>query len=65
MGEFAGCYSHDRDRKALEAKFGDKVKIASVERVAEGADAERVLRRTRASSSAKMGLIWLTRWRAS
>jgi simple sugar transport system substrate-binding protein len=38
-------YQHDLGRKAVEAKFGAKVKTTFVENVAEGADAERVIRK--------------------
>ena len=37
-------YAHDLGRKALEAKFGDKVKTTFIESVKEGPDAERVIR---------------------
>ena len=36
-------FQHDLGRKAVEAKFGDKVKTSFVENVEEGADAERVI----------------------
>ncbi len=35
---------HDLGRKAIEAKFGDKIKVTTVENVPENADAERVIR---------------------
>jgi basic membrane protein A len=38
-------YQHDLGRKAVEAKFGGKVKTTFVENVPEGADAERVVRK--------------------
>ena len=38
-------YQHDLGRKAVEAKFGAKVKTTFVENVPEGADAERVVRK--------------------
>lgn len=44
VGESGWSYSHDQGRKAVEQKFGDKVKTTFVESVPEGADAERVLR---------------------
>ncbi|MGA8890065.1 MAG: BMP family ABC transporter substrate-binding protein [Anaeromyxobacteraceae bacterium] len=37
-------YAHDLGRKALEAKYGDKVKTTFIESVKEGPDAERVIR---------------------
>ena len=43
-GDHGWTYSHDQGRKALEAKFGDKVKTVGVENVPETADSERVLR---------------------
>jgi basic membrane protein A len=38
-------YQHDLGRRAVEAKFGPKVKTVYVENVPEGADAERVIRK--------------------
>lgn len=43
-GDHGWTYSHDVGRKAVEAKFGDKVKTTFVENVPETADAERVIR---------------------
>ncbi|WP_341677688.1 BMP family ABC transporter substrate-binding protein [Niveibacterium sp. SC-1] len=43
-GDHGWTYSHDQGRKAVEAKFGDKVKTLGVENVPETADAERVFR---------------------
>ena len=37
-------FAHDLGRKAVEAKFGDKVKTTFIESVKEGPDAERVIR---------------------
>jgi len=37
-------FAHDLGRKALEARFGDKVKTTFIESVKEGPDAERVIR---------------------
>jgi basic membrane protein A len=37
-------FAHDQGRKAVEAKFGDKVKTTFIESVKEGPDAERVIR---------------------
>jgi len=44
VGDGGWTYAHDRGRKALEAEFGDKIKTSFVEKVPEGADAERVFR---------------------
>jgi basic membrane protein A and related proteins len=44
VGDAGWTYAHDLGRKALEAKFGDQVKTTYVEKVAEGPDAERVIR---------------------
>ena len=44
IGDHGWTYQHDQGRKALEAQMGDKVKTNYVENVAEGADAERVIR---------------------
>lgn len=43
VGDLGWSYQHDVGRKALEAHFGDKIKTAYVEDVAEGADSERVI----------------------
>jgi basic membrane protein A len=43
-GDYGWSHSHDNARKAIEAAYGDKVKTSYVESVAEGPDAERVLR---------------------
>ncbi|GIZ53304.1 BMP family ABC transporter substrate-binding protein [Noviherbaspirillum aridicola] len=37
-------FAHDTGRKAIEAEFGDRIKTTFVEKVPEGADAERVFR---------------------
>ena len=37
-------FAHDQGRKAVEARFGDKVKTTFIESVKEGPDAERVIR---------------------
>ena len=42
--EAGWVHQHDEGRKAVEAALGDKVKTTYVENVAEGADAERVIR---------------------
>lgn len=44
IGDHGWSYQHDQGRKALEAHFKGKVKTSYVENVAEGADAERVIR---------------------
>jgi simple sugar transport system substrate-binding protein len=44
VGDAGWSFAHDQGRKAVEAKFGDAVKTTFVEKVPEGADAERVIR---------------------
>ncbi len=44
VGDAGWSFAHDNGRKAIEAKFGDKIKTSYVEKVPEGPDAERVLR---------------------
>ena len=44
VGDAGWTYAHDTGRKAIEAKYGAKVKTTYVENVPEGADAERVIR---------------------
>ncbi|MFZ2649535.1 MAG: BMP family ABC transporter substrate-binding protein [Burkholderiaceae bacterium] len=44
VGDAGWTYAHDVGRKAVEAEFGDKVQTTFVEKVPEGADAERVIR---------------------
>ena len=44
VGDFGYSFAHDQGRKFLQEKLGDKVKTTFVESVAEGPDAERVLR---------------------
>lgn len=44
-GDFGWTYQHDEGRKALEAKFGDKVETTFIESVQEGPDAERAIER--------------------
>jgi basic membrane protein A and related proteins len=44
VGDAGWTFAHDLGRKAVEAKFGDAVKTTFVEKVPEGADAERVIR---------------------
>ena len=43
-GDHGWTFAHDQARKAVDAHFGDKVKTSFVENVAEGPDAERVIR---------------------
>ncbi len=57
IGDFGWTHGHDLGRKAIEKKFGDKVKTSYVENVAEGPDAERVVRQLAASGH---GLIFTT-----
>jgi simple sugar transport system substrate-binding protein len=44
IGDHGYTYAHDVGRKAVEAHFGDKVKVTFVENVPEGPDCERVIR---------------------
>jgi basic membrane protein A and related proteins len=44
VGDAGWTYAHDQGRLALEQALGSKVKTTYVENVAEGADAERVIR---------------------
>ena len=44
VGDGGWTFAHDNARKAVEKEFGDKVATSFVEKVPEGADAERVLR---------------------
>ncbi len=44
VGDAGWTFAHDLGRKAVEAKFGDKVKTTFAEKIPEGADAERVIR---------------------
>ncbi|MFV0474187.1 MAG: BMP family ABC transporter substrate-binding protein [Pikeienuella sp.] len=43
-GDFGWTHEHDLARQALEAHFGDGIETSYVENVAEGPDAERVIR---------------------
>ncbi|WP_068312627.1 BMP family ABC transporter substrate-binding protein [Polycladidibacter hongkongensis] len=45
VGDHGWSYQHDQGRKAIEAKFGDKVETTYIESVPEGADAERAIER--------------------
>jgi simple sugar transport system substrate-binding protein len=44
VGDAGWTFAHDLGRKAVEAEFGDTVTTTIVEKVPEGADAERVIR---------------------
>ena len=44
VGDAGWTFAHDQGRLAAEAKFGDAIKTTFVEKVPEGADAERVIR---------------------
>lgn len=44
VGDYGWTHGHDIGRKAVEAKFGARVKTTFVESVPEGPDAERVIR---------------------
>ena len=44
VGDGGWTFAHDNARKALEKEFGDKIVTSFVEKVPEGADAERVFR---------------------
>lgn len=48
-GDFGWTHEHDLGRKAIEKHFGDKVETTFVENVAEGPDAERVIRQMASS----------------
>ena len=43
-GDAGWTFAHDLGKKEVESEFGDKVKTSIVEKVPEGADAERVIR---------------------
>ena len=49
IGDHGWSYQHDQGRLAIEKAFGDKVKTSYVEKVAEGADAQRVINQLAAS----------------
>ena len=51
VGDFGWSYQHDQGRLAVEAALGDAVETTYVENVAEGADAERVIRQLAASGN--------------
>ncbi len=49
IGDAGWTFQHDLARTQLEAEFGDRIQTSFVENVAEGADAERVIREFAAS----------------
>ncbi len=51
VGDYGWTHGHDVGRKAIEAAYGDKVKTTFVENVAEGPDAERVIRQLACSGN--------------
>lgn len=44
VGDGGWTYAHDQARKKVQEEFGDKIETSYVEKVPEGADAERVMR---------------------
>ncbi|MDE2094816.1 MAG: BMP family ABC transporter substrate-binding protein, partial [Burkholderiales bacterium] len=44
VGDGGWTFAHDNARKALQKEFGDRIVTSYVEKVPEGADAERVFR---------------------
>ena len=44
VGDAGWTFAHDNGRKAIEAKYGNKIKTTFVESVKEGPDSERVIR---------------------
>ncbi|MDE2607416.1 MAG: BMP family ABC transporter substrate-binding protein [Burkholderiales bacterium] len=44
VGDGGWTYAHDRARQEVQKEFGDRIETSYVEKVPEGADAERVLR---------------------
>lgn len=51
VGDYGWTHGHDVARKAVEVAYGDKVKTTFVENVAEGPDAERVIRQLATSGN--------------
>ena len=49
VGDFGWTYQHDHARQEIEKEFGDRVETTFVESVAEGPDAERVIRQLASS----------------
>jgi simple sugar transport system substrate-binding protein len=52
IGDYGWTHGHDVGRKAVAEKFGDQVATSYVENVAEGPDAERVIRQLASSGHA-------------
>jgi simple sugar transport system substrate-binding protein len=57
IGDYGWTHGHDLARKAVVEKFGDQVQTTYVENVAEGPDAERVIRQLASSGN---GLVFTT-----
>ncbi len=57
IGDAGWTYQHEDARKIIQKEFGDKIETTAVESVAEGADAERVIRNM---ASRGYGLIFTT-----
>jgi basic membrane protein A len=51
VGDFGYSYQHDLGRKAVAEHYGDKVATSFVEKVAEGPDADRVIRQLATSGN--------------
>ena len=51
IGDAGWTYQHELGRRQVQEKFGDKIQTSYVESVAEGADAERVLREMASSGN--------------
>ena len=51
IGDHGWSYEHNEGRLAIEKALGDKVKTTYVEKVSEGADAERVIRKLASSGN--------------
>jgi basic membrane protein A len=51
IGDYGWTHAHDVARRAVEEHFGDQVKTTYVENVAEGPDAERVIRQLASSGN--------------
>lgn len=51
IGDKGYTYAHDLGRRAVEAHFGDKIKVTYVENVPEGPDCERVIRQLATSGN--------------
>ena len=57
VGDAGWTYQHDIGRQAIEKKFGNKISVKYLESIAEGPDAERVIRKL---ASDGYGLIFAT-----